>query len=73
MHEEYKSVFGQSLSLSHFWKLHPKHLLSFTKNKFEQCLCEYCVHVEMKVKILQQTARILNCSDVLSDAVFDYS
>ena len=45
------------VSLSHFRKLRPKHCLIMDSTKFKNCLCEYCVNVELKLKSLGDAAR----------------
>ena len=38
------------MSYSVFKKLRPSHVLLFTAHQFRECLCEYCVNIQLKVK-----------------------
>ena len=41
---------ADKVSFSVFKKLRPSHVLLFTAHKFRECLCEYCVNIQLKVK-----------------------
>lgn len=43
---------GALLKFSTFKKLKPKHVLPFTSHKFKECLCEYCVNIDLQIKAL---------------------
>ncbi|XP_041351558.1 uncharacterized protein LOC121370414 [Gigantopelta aegis] len=51
---------GQVLSFSTFKKLKPKRVLPFTSHKFNECLCEYCANMDLKIHAIngQQCTRI---------------
>ncbi|XP_033754519.1 uncharacterized protein LOC117343464 [Pecten maximus] len=43
----------QQISYSKFASLKPDNVLPMTKNKYLQCLCEYCINIDFKVKSLK--------------------
>lgn len=43
---------GPLVKFSTFKKLRPKHVLPFTSHKFRECLCEYCVNVDLMIPVL---------------------
>lgn len=46
----YVEEHGQSLSFASFKKLRPHTVLPFTTHKFRECLSEYCVKVDLKIR-----------------------
>jgi len=46
----YVEQHGQSLSFASFKKIRPHTVLPFTTLKFRECLCEYCVNVDLKIR-----------------------
>ena len=46
----YVEEHGQSLSFTSFKKLRPHTVLPFTTHKFRECLSEYCVNVDLKIR-----------------------
>ncbi|XP_033727671.1 uncharacterized protein LOC117317004 [Pecten maximus] len=47
------------VSLSHFRKLRPKEVLTVKEQKFNSCLCEYCLNVQYKLNALNLAAQKL--------------
>ena len=40
------------VGFSTFKKIRPKHIVPYTQHKFRECLCEYCVNVDLGLKAL---------------------
>lgn len=51
-YDQYLEEDGPLVSFSTFKKLRPRQVLPFTSHKFRECLCEYYVNMELKVKAL---------------------
>ena len=58
LHQEYNTE-HDSISYSKFIKLKPRNLLPMSMNKFINCLCEYCVNIELSIDAMRSftTAR----------------
>ena len=55
--EAYKTFKNEryvKISESKFWMLKPKNVVPLKKGKMRQCLCEKCINVEMKLKVLNK-------------------
>ncbi|VDH92328.1 Hypothetical predicted protein [Mytilus galloprovincialis] len=52
IHMEYNSE-NDPISYSKFVKLKPKTVLPMSKSKFINCLCEYCVNIELSIDALR--------------------
>lgn len=42
------------MSESKFWKLKPKNIVPLKNGKMRSCLCEKCINIEMKLKVLNK-------------------
>jgi len=51
-YDQYKEQGGPDIAFSTFKKLKPRRVLPFTSHKFRECLCEYCVDVDLKLTVL---------------------
>ena len=49
LHKEFNTNRINPVSLSKFSKLRPKHVLTMDRNKFNACMCEYCLNIDYKV------------------------
>ena len=52
-----------NVSRSKFASLRPGHVKTMAKNKFNQCLCEYCTNIELKLHPLNKFLEIKRRSD----------
>jgi hypothetical protein len=46
LHTRFMKITGKSIGLTTFKKLRPKHVLTLSKAKFRECMCEICTNVE---------------------------
>ena len=52
-YKQYKEMHPNSkVGFSTFKKIRPKHIVPYTQHKFRECLCEYCVNVDLGLKTL---------------------
>ncbi|XP_070184051.1 uncharacterized protein [Littorina saxatilis] len=51
-YEEFRQQDGAAISFSSFKRLKPRRVLPFTSHKFRECLCEYCVNIDLKCAAL---------------------
>ena len=51
-YRRYKDANPNRISYSKFKQLRPKTVLPFTQNKFRECLCEYCVNIDLYLKAI---------------------
>ena len=68
--ETYKTFIDSSnatISTSKFCELRPKHILTPTKAKLYQCLCEYCANVDLKLKAINTVSASVGvkCGDLI--------
>jgi hypothetical protein len=54
LHEEFVRETGDKICYSKFAALRPKNVLTMSKTKLINCLCEYCTNIELKVPVLGQ-------------------
>ena len=53
VHEQFRQENPSvKVSLSKFSKLRPKHVLKVNQTQLNQCLCEYCTNIELKLRSL---------------------
>lgn len=52
LHKRFSTEIGLRVSLSKFRKMRPGFVLTVKNHRFNQCLCEYCVNVDEKLKVL---------------------
>ena len=65
VYQEYKMGNPSPVCFSSFAKSRPKHLLRLSKKRLNQCLCEYCQNIELKIEILRRTdEKFLSYKDV---------
>lgn len=59
MHQEYNRSGNQDhkMSYSKLVKFKPRNVLPMTKNKYINCLCEYCVNIELCIDALRSFAK----------------
>ncbi|XP_070564656.1 trichohyalin-like [Ptychodera flava] len=55
---------GEEVELSKFCELRPKNVKLQKQRQFNQCLCEYCINVELKLKEINKAAQRHNLLDV---------
>ena len=72
--KDYKQK-GGIASLSSFFRLRPKHIRTICKSPLNQCLCEYCTNVKLKLtainSILRPGKRMKDEYSALSETVCD--
>ena len=64
MWEEFKQKTGKCIYLSAFRKLRPNHCLTMDHQTFAYCLCEVCINVELKIKVLKDAARLRSLTTI---------
>jgi len=52
------------VSLSKFSKLRPKQVLKVNQTQLNQCLCEYCTNIELKLRSLNMYAQNHNLKEL---------
>lgn len=52
LHREFCRNTSHKISLRTFYRMLPKNVLTSHKQKFQQCLCEYCTNIDLKIKQL---------------------
>ena len=53
VHKEFISQKKFPVSLSHFRKLRPKCVFTADRNKFNSCICDYCLNIDYKVIMIK--------------------
>ena len=61
------------LSFSKFAALRPKHIVTRNKRRREQCLCEYCENVNLKICQINKLAVTMECPEAKLQDVYDAS
>lgn len=58
LYEDYKNANPDkpNISFSHFASCRPKHIKPMSDARLQQCLCEYCTNVNLKLKVLNAIA-----------------
>ena len=51
LHSKFFQATNIPVSITHFRKLKPKHVLHVSKNRFYVCLCEYCLNIRLKLTV----------------------
>ena len=65
LHKDFLQKKHVKINLSTFRKLRPANVLTVGKAKFEQCLCELCTNVELKLEVLNSAARKENLAELI--------
>lgn len=60
LHSEFIAEHGSLISKATFFRRRPKHVLSFTRTPFRQCLCDICLNPMLKAKVVNN----MLCNDL---------
>jgi len=71
LHKTYSTVIGKKISLSKFRKMRPGFVVTVKNHRFNNCLCEYCVNIEEKLKVLNIEANKINSDLPKINSKFD--
>ena len=67
LYQQFKQKNVSNLSLSKFQKLRPAHILPVANHRFRTCLCEVCLNLGYKARVLQSLgAEIKNKNELLN-------
>ncbi|CAC5406234.1 unnamed protein product [Mytilus coruscus] len=57
----------KKISYAKFAQLRPKNVLPMSKQKYMQCLCEYCVNVDFKIESLKSFCSVHKIDNIATD------
>ncbi|CAC5406241.1 unnamed protein product [Mytilus coruscus] len=57
----------KKISYAKFAQLRPKNVLPMSKQKYRQCLCEYCINVDFKIESLKSFCSVHKIDNIATD------